>query len=160
MAHYAKLDENNIVTEVIVISDEDENGTEANGIAFCRELFSDPTGVYKKTSFNTREGVHLLDGTPLRINFAQEGYYYDEDLDGFIPFKDRPDDISTFNSWSINTTTGLWEAPIAYPSDGRPTEGMTPEEIDELSIYSWDEAAYQADTADPKTQGWVPNIEE
>jgi hypothetical protein len=82
VAHYAFLDENNIVTEVIVGKDEGEDGIdwEAYYGAFRGQ-------VCKRTSYNTRGGVHTLGGTPLRKNYAGIGYTYDSERDAFIPPK-------------------------------------------------------------------------
>lgn len=125
MAHFALLDENNIVTFVTVGRDEDD-GKEA-------ELSARTGQVYKQTSYNTRGGVYYLpnSNTPgpdqskaFRKNYAGIGYTYDDVIDGFIPPKPYP-------SWLLNTTTGLWDPPVPYPSDGK--------------FYEWDEA----------TQSWV-----
>jgi len=113
MASFAKIGLNNKVIEIQSVVNEvlhDANGVEqeVNGIDFLTKL----TGwaVWKQTSYNTRGGVHLTDGTPLRKNYAGIGYTYDEDKDAFIPPK-------PFNSWTLNETTCLWEAPVAYPDD-------------------------------------------
>jgi hypothetical protein len=111
MAHFAKLDENNIVTFVTVGRQEDD-GKEA-------ELCARTGDVYKQTSYNTHGGVHALGGTPLRKNYAGIGYTYDAGRDAFIPPK-------PYASWLLNETTCLWDAPVAYPDDGK--------------RYSWDEA--------------------
>lgn len=125
MAHFALLDENNIVTFVTVGRDEDD-GKEA-------ELSARTGQVYKQTSYNTRGGVYYLpnSNTPgpdqskaFRKNYAGIGYTYDGVIDGFIPPKPYP-------SWLLNTTTGLWDPPVPYPTDGK--------------RYEWDEA----------TQSWV-----
>ena len=119
MAHFAKLDENNIVIYVTVARDEDD-GQE--------DVLSARTGdVYKQTSYNTLAGVHKLGGTPLRKNFAGLGYAYDEDRDAFIPPKPHP-------SWVLNETTCQWDAPIDYPTDG--------------NTYYWDEDVYQANNTE------------
>ena len=121
MAHFAELDENNIVLRVLVVSnefDDDESGQ--NHLAnFCNL-----GGVWKKTSYNTSGGVHLLNGTPFRKNYAGTGYSYDEVKDAFIPAK-------PFESWTLNDSTCLWEAPIPYPNDDK--------------FYEWNE----------DTQNWV-----
>lgn len=119
MSHFAKLDSNNVVIFVTVGRDED-NGKEA-------ELTARTGDVYKQTSYNTRGGVHYqADGTPsadqskaFRKNYAGLGYTYDEGRDAFIPPK-------PYNSWVLNETTCLWDAPVAKPTDGK--------------RYSWDEA--------------------
>ena len=119
MAHFAKLDENNVVIFVTVGRDED-NGKEA-------ELTARTGDVYKQTSYNTRGGVHYqANGTPsadqskaFRKNYAGLGYTYDAGRDAFIPPK-------PYTSWVLNETTCLWDAPVAYPTDGK--------------RYTWDEA--------------------
>jgi hypothetical protein len=117
MAHFAKLDSNNIVTFVTVGRQEDD-GQEA--------VLSARTGdVYKQTSYNTHGGVHKLGGTPFRKNYAGIGYTYDAGRDAFIPPK-------PYASWLLNEDTCLWDAPVAYPTDiGTPEEPKR---------YSWDEA--------------------
>lgn len=103
MAHFAKLDENNVVIKVIVVNNNEliDNGQEleAKGIAFCQSLFG---GNWKQTSYNGN----------IRKNYAGIGYIYDSDRDAFIPPK-------SFNSWLLNETTCRWEAPVAMPEDGQ-----------------------------------------
>jgi len=112
LAHFAKLDENNIVIFVTVGRDED-NGKE-------EELSARTGDIYKQTSYNTYGGIHLLGGTPFRKNYAGIGFTYDGQKDAFIPPK-------PFNSWVLNEETCLWESPIPYPVDGK--------------SYDWDDAA-------------------
>jgi hypothetical protein len=100
MAHFAKV-KDKIVTKVIVAEQE-----------FIDNLIDNEAGEWIQTSYNTRGGVHKLGGTPLRKNFAGIGYTYDRNKDAFIPPK-------LFNSWTLNETTCLWEAPVAYPTDGQ-----------------------------------------
>jgi hypothetical protein len=108
MAHYAFLDDNNIVTEVIVGKNEGEDGID------WEAHYSDFRGqVCKRTSYNTQGGVHNADGAPYRKNYAGIGYSYDAVRDAFVPPK-------PFASWSLNETSCLWEPPVAYPSDGNP----------------------------------------
>jgi hypothetical protein len=110
MAHFAKLDENNIVVFVTVGRDED-NGKED-------ELTARTGDTYKQTSYNTHGGVHSNGGTPFRKNYAGIGYTYDSQRDAFIPPK-------PFNSWVLNESTCLWDAPVAMPTDDK--------------RYTWDE---------------------
>ena len=114
MASFAKIGLNGKVIEVQSVVNEvlhDSNGVEQEniGIDFLTKL----TGwsIWKQTSYNTRGGVHISGGTPLRKNHAGIGYTYDEDKDAFIPKK-------PYNSWILNETTCQWEAPVAYPTDG------------------------------------------
>ena len=119
MSHFAKLDENNVVTFVTVGRQEDD-GEEA-------ALTARTGDVYKQTSYNTRGGVHYNpetgepsedQGKALRKNYAGIGFTYDSERDAFIPPK-------PFESWVLDEATCLWEAPIPYPSDG--------------ADYTWDE---------------------
>jgi hypothetical protein len=113
MAHYAFLDSNNIVTEVIVGKDEGENGID------WEQHYGDFRGqVCKRTSYNTAGGVHSNGGTPYRKNYAGIGFTYDAGRDAFIPPK-------PYASWTVNETSCIWEAPIPLPQDGK--------------RYTWDE---------------------
>jgi len=105
IAHWAELDENNIVTRVLVGSNEDPD----EGYQW---LIDNLGGTWVKTSYNTQGGVHSLGGTPLRKNYAGIGYSYDATRDAFIPPK-------PFNSWLLNEDTCLWDAPTPYPTDGK-----------------------------------------
>lgn len=100
MSHFAQIDENDIVTQVLVIEqDVIDTGT-----------FGDPSS-FIQTSYNTRGGVHTMGGTPLRKNYAGIGFKYDRQRDAFIPPK-------PFNSWSLNEDSCTWEAPVPRPTDG------------------------------------------
>jgi len=122
MAHYAFLDENNIVTQVIVGKDEDDL---AEGVTSWEEYYGNiKNQVCKRTSYNTRAGEHAFGGTPYRLNYAGINYEYREDIDGFIPPK-------PFDSWLLDETTGTWNAPVAYPTDGE--------------IYVWNESTQSWD---------------
>ena len=117
MAHFAKLDANNVVIFVTVGRDED-NGKEA-------ELSARTGDVYKQTSYNTHGGVHGLGGTPFRKNYAGLGYTYDAGRDAFVPPK-------PYASWLLNEDTCLWDSPVPYPTDVGTEENP--------KRYSWDEA--------------------
>ena len=111
MAHFAQLDENNVVINVIVVSNEelkDElgNESEANGIQFCEDHFG---GRWIQTSYNRA----------FRKNFAGVGSSYDIGRDAFVPPKPYP-------SWVLNEATCAWESPTPIPLDGK--------------VYSWDES--------------------
>ena len=110
MAHFAQL-ENNIVTQVIVVSNQDilnEQGQELEqkGIDFCSNLLG---GTWKQTSYNGN----------IRKNYAGIGYTYDEGRDAFIPPK-------PYNSWLLVEETCQWKAPVDYPTDE--------------NQYAWDES--------------------
>jgi hypothetical protein len=111
MAHFAKLDENNIVTFVTVGRDEDD-GKEV-------ELSTRTGVVYKQTSYNTYGGIHMSGGIPFRKNYAGLGYTYDVVRDAFIPPK-------PYSSWLLNDDTCLWNPPFPHPTDGK--------------NYSWNES--------------------
>ena len=105
MAHYAFLDENNIVVNVIVGKDEDNDSD-------WESHYKEVMGMNcKRTSYNTSGNQHPL-GTPFRKNYACVGGIYDEDRDAFIP-------PVLFPSWVLNEETCLWEPPIPYPDDGQ-----------------------------------------
>ena len=110
MAHFAKLGTGNIVEKVEIVSN-DVATTEQAGVEFLQNLYND-RAVWKQTSYNTSGGVHKLGGTPFRKNYAAKGFTYDQKKDAFIP-------PQPFNSWTLNETTCLWEAPVAYPTDGQ-----------------------------------------
>jgi hypothetical protein len=122
LAHFARI-KNGIVDFVTVGRDDDESRED--------ELAHDGW-IYKRTSYNTRGGVHYTDSVPsadqtkaFRKNYAGIGYSYDADRDAFIPPK-------PYNSWVLNETTCLWDAPVAMPEDAG--TGEPPKR------YTWDEA--------------------
>jgi hypothetical protein len=126
MGHYAKVTDGK-VTKVIV--------AEAD---FFKTFVDDSAGTWIQTSYNTRGGIHYEpnSNTPssdqskaLRKNYAGIGWTYDSKEDVF--YAPQP-----YASWTLNTTSYLWEAPIAYPSDGK--------------AYLWNESLYQSDN----TKGW------
>ena len=110
MAHFAKLGTDNIVEKVEEVSNNIAT-TEQDGINFLNNLYG-TNDIWKQTSYNTIAGVHKLDGTPLRKNYAGIGYTYDEDRDAFIPPK-------PYSSWILDEETCNWEAPVAHPDDGQ-----------------------------------------
>lgn len=121
MAHFAELDNNDIVLRVIVVSNADTStpdGTEVEsiGVAFCQRLFG---GNWKQTSYNNN----------FRVRYAGIGYSYNTQLDAFIPPKPYP-------SWVLNNTTADWEAPVPYPTDGK--------------VYYWDEGTVSWQLVEPQ----------
>lgn len=138
MAHFAQLDGNNVVTQVIVVSNDDtsdSNGVEVEsiGVAFCQKLLGAETN-WKQTSYNNN----------MRGNYAGIGYTYMTNVatlgvgstDVFIP--QQP-----YASWTIDTTSPSWKAPITQPT-------LTDEESAAGKYYEWNESAYQADNS----KGW------
>jgi len=113
MAHYAFLDENNMVTYVMVGKDE------GDGPYDWEEFYGNELGQRcKRTSYNTRRGEHTAGGTPFRKNYAGYGYHYDAERDAFIPPQPYP-------SWVLDEATCWWQAPVTQPTDGK--------------TYVWDE---------------------
>lgn len=107
MAHYAFLNMQNIVTEVIVGKDETEGPTNWEmHYGNIREQ------VCKRTSYNTVGGEHTKGGIPFRKNYAGIGYTYDYARDAFIP-------PQPYASWTLNSNTCQWDAPVEYPDDGK-----------------------------------------
>jgi hypothetical protein len=114
MAHFAKIDTNNIVTQVAVVADSQQDRGQ--------EFLADDIGLggtWLQTSYNTRGGIHINGGTPFRKNFAGIGYTYDPVRDAFIPPQPYP-------SWTLNETSCCWDPPVPYPTDGK--------------TYIWDES--------------------
>lgn len=116
MAHFAKIDENNIVTSVVVVDNKDTSdaaGVEKEyiGAAHLERILG---GTWKQTSYNAN----------FRKNYAGIGYTFDSQRDAFIPPK-------PFNSWILNETSCQWEAPVPMPTDGQ--------------MYSWNEETTQWD---------------
>ena len=112
MAHYAFLDENNIVQAVYVGIDENNLDELPDEFNSWEEYYSNQLGMTcKRTSYNTFGNEHKDNGIAFRGNFAGIGFTYDEENDVFIA-------PQSFNGWVLNTSTWLWEAPIDYPDDG------------------------------------------
>jgi hypothetical protein len=121
MSHFAKV-VNGLVTQVIVAEPE-----------FFATFVDSSPGEWIQTSYNTHGGVHTNGGTPLRKNYASVGYSYDRVKDAFIPPK-------PYSKWVLNESTCLWEAPIAYPTDGQ--------------LYNWDnDAGDWVIAPEPETEG-------
>ena len=111
MAHYAFLNKDNIVTDVISGVDEDDTANLPNEFSSWEEFYGDFRGEScKRTSFNTIGNTHREGGTVFRGNYAGLGFIYDETNDVFYPPK-------PFESWTLNTDTWLWVAPVDLPDD-------------------------------------------
>jgi hypothetical protein len=120
MAHYAFLDSNNIVTEVIVGKDEGEDGID------WEQHYGEFRGqTCKRTSYNTMGGVHNNGGTPFRKNYAGLGYTYDATRDAFIPPQPHPDYL--FNEDACTWYTTNPSLPFNDP-DATPVEDAAPVE--------------------------------
>tara|TARA_R100000152_G_C6681228_1_gene115043 strand:+ start:189 stop:629 length:441 start_codon:yes stop_codon:yes gene_type:complete len=141
MAHYAQLGVDNIVVKVWTL--DNINSMTAGGIekdeigqAYLKEHHGDLTLV--KCSYNTHQGVHWKGGTPFRANYPGVGWYYSSTHDIFYEPRPIDKDGDSCTSWTLNTTTGMYEAPITQPTG---SVGK---------YYVWDESAYQADNS----TGW------
>ena len=129
MAHFAQIDSDNIVTQVIVVDDSDaakdasqswSTWNEAGGIAFCRSLLGADTN-WVQTSYNNN----------IRFRYAGVGMKYDSTNDVFY-------DQQPYPSWTLDTTMWMWEPPVALPDDaGEDDENNPTENV----RYSWDEAS-------------------
>ena len=120
MAHFVQLDENNVVTQVIVVANEDTtdtNGVEVEeiGVAFCKKLLGAETN-WKQTSYNNN----------FRVRYAGTGYSYDAELNAFIAPK-------PFESWVLVEETADWESPVG------PAPTLTEAQVESRSFYKWDE---------------------
>lgn len=134
MAHFAQLDQDNVVINVISVDNEDiqdKNGNESEelGIQFCKALFEEETN-WIQTSYNAS----------FRKRYAGIGDIYRSDLDAFI----RP---QPFTSWSLNSDSYIWEPPIPAPI-------LSDAELEEGKYSAWEEDLYQSDN----TKGWVIRI--
>lgn len=107
MAHYAIINMSNVVTKVI--SGKDEGDTDTNWELFYQEMHKQ---ICKRTSYNTRGGIHKNNKTPFRKNYAGVGYTYSFQLDAFIP-------PQPYESWTLDESTCLWEPPTQKPDDGK-----------------------------------------
>lgn len=121
MAHFAEIDNNDVVLRVVVISNADTSTpdgaeVESIGIAFCQRLFG---GNWVQTSYNNK----------FRVRYAGIDFTYNRQYDAFIPPKPYP-------SWVLNTTILNWESPIPYPTDGK--------------VYYWDEATQSWALVEPQ----------
>lgn len=170
MAHFAKLDDNNVVLQTVVVDNDKliKNGTEQEGVGiqFLRNTFGWQN--WKQYSYNTHGGKHYTvtvgsdefdsegrvnqktqtesaDQTKaLRKNAAGVGYTYDVSRDAFIP--PRPTSIDgsvTFNSWTLNETTCQWEPPVAMPNTQ--TDGVYDSYVWNESGQSWTKVTHSAD---------------
>jgi len=111
MAHFAKLDENNIVINIEHVNNEDclLNGVEDEATGIAHQTAITGYSKWKQTSYNTINNTHILGGTPFRGNHASIGGTYDEANDMFFPVK-------TFPSWTKDVTNAKWVAPVAEPT--------------------------------------------
>jgi len=131
MAHFAQLDENNLVVQTIVVSNEVINNlpfpeSEPIGVEFCKSLYKGQDTVWKQTSYNSN----------FRWRYARPGGYYDATNDGFLPPKAHA-------SWVVDPVKKNWTAPVPYPSDG--------------NVYQWDEPSLSWVPKPKPYPSWVPD---
>ena len=140
MAHFAQLDDNNVVTQVIVVSNDDtsdSNGTETEsiGVAFCQKLLGADTN-WKQTSYNGN----------MRGNYAGIGYTYMSNVATLgVGSTDIFISQQPYASWTVGVSTAQWYSPLGN------APALTDDQIAAGSYYTWDESAYQADN----TTGWT-----
>tara|TARA_B100001939_G_scaffold257292_1_gene224196 strand:- start:262 stop:684 length:423 start_codon:yes stop_codon:yes gene_type:complete len=135
MAHYAFLDENNIVQEVLVGLDETNTEDLPDGFDSWEAYYQSIKGVTcKRTSYNTRLNEHILGGTAYRGNYAGIGYKYDVDNDVFI-------EPQPYASWTLDSNTWSWKPPVEMPE-------YTEEDYNNMAAYIWNE----------DTQSWDKQI--
>jgi len=129
MAHYAFLDQNNIVVEVIVGKEENEDGIN------WEQWYADFRGMQcKRTSYNTKQGIHKTGGTPFRKNFAGIGYAYNAELDAFIPPK-------SFIGAVLDEQTCTWTTPFSWVDEDEKGNKISPvPKPDNTKEYGWDES--------------------
>jgi hypothetical protein len=144
MAHFAKLGANSKVIQVLTLNNSDmlnADGVEDESVGqqYLETHNNWPAQMWIQTSYNTHGNQHKNGGTAFRGNYAGIGYEWDEDNNIFWPKKPHA-------SWSKNTSTASWKAPITYPSV---TDDGADPVVWQWNI-TWDEAAYQADN----TKGW------
>ena len=132
MAHFAKIDENNLVINVVTLNDSDmldseNNPSETVGQNYLQTHNNWPSNLWIQTSYNTKENKHLLGGTPFRGNYAVVGGTWDSVNNIFLPEK-------PYSSWVKNTTEARWQSPIGD------APALTDEQLTAASYYAWDES--------------------
>ena len=144
MAHFAKIGANGKVIQVLTLNNSDmlnADGVEDESVGqqYLETHNNWPAQMWIQTSYNTVNNQHKNGGTAFRGNYAGIGYEWDEDNEIFWPKKPHA-------SWTKNTSTASWDAPITHPSV---TDDGADPVVWEWNI-SWNETAYQADN----TKGW------
>ena len=125
MAHFAEIDENNVVLRVLVVDDRYED----NGQDYLANVCG-LGGTWVQTSYNTAGGEHSLGGTPLRKNYAGIGAIYDAERDAFY-------DPQPYSSWTLNEDKCVWESPTPKPANG---------------VYVWNEENLEWEEVIPPTE--------
>ena len=147
MAHFAKLGIDNEVIQIYYMDTiltmtsggvEDEN----IGIAYLKKHHGHEN--WKRCSYNTKRGIHLLGGNPYRGSYPKLGWFYDSKLDKFVEPRPLDKDGDSCLSWTFNESTVHYDPPITKPT-------LTPEQNAESKCWMWDESLYQSDN----TKGWL-----
>tara|TARA_Y100001963_G_C6426731_1_gene285186 strand:- start:29 stop:508 length:480 start_codon:yes stop_codon:yes gene_type:complete len=149
MAHFAKISEENIVLQVLTLSDKNmlnEAGveTESVGQAYLETHNNWPSHLWIQTSYNTENNQHKLGGTPFRGNYAGIGDTWDSDNEIFWPKK-------PYDSWTKDIASASWKSPLGNPPDLTSEQQDQNNALSHTWTYIWDESAYQSDN----TTGWV-----
>ena len=122
MAHFAEINDSNVVLRILVVDDKDTQDEDGNEVESIGAKFLSDTlglgGTWKRTSYNTHKGVHVLGGTPFRKNPARIGGIYDEARDAFhLP--------QPYPSWTLDEDTCWWDSPVGPQPEG--------------GLYEWNE---------------------
>lgn len=160
MAHFARMNSSHEVKQLFFIEDskilDPDTGDESETVGIVMVKLANPGacatgGYWKQCSYNTLKGVHANGGTPLRGNYPAYGWFYDSTKDVF--HAGRPTDVNgnSCASWTLNSSTGVWEAPLTKPTIDNDSNLSKSDPNWDSRWYGWDESAYQADN----TTGWV-----
>ena len=135
MASFAKISEENEVISVHVVADSDtsQDGVENESVgqAFLEKVHKWPANLWIKCSYNTAKGVHALGGTPFRANYPATGYLWNPENQIFTT-------KTPYASWTLDTTTGVWNPPVAKPAFQEDAANKSP-----IRHYEWDEENQQ-----------------
>ena len=138
MAHFAKIGLDNIVEDIVVIRNIDtmtEGGIEREDIGVSKLQEDTGHSSWKKCSFNTRNGSHILGGTAFRANYPSRGWTYDSTNDIFVEPRPADKNGRACNSWTLNTTTGRYDPPSAAPSYQHVWDEAASEWVDNSAAY-------------------------
>ena len=141
MAHFAKINDDNEVINVLTVNDEDVLNdqnveTESVGQAYLETHNNWPADKWIQTSYNTKKNVHSMGGTPLRGNYASVGFTWDPVNNIF--WEPKP-----FSSWVKHLETATWKSPIGD------APALTSEEEQSGKYYQWNESSQTWDLITP-----------
>jgi|TARA_R100001530_G_scaffold58140_1_gene42226 hypothetical protein len=149
MAHFAKISDDNVVLQVVVVANantvnEEGAETESVGQAYLETHNNWPSHLWIKTSYNTENNQHKLGGTPFRGNYAGVGHTWDSSNEIFWSPKQ-------YDSWTKDIASASWKSPLGNPPDLTSEQQNQNNALSHTWTYIWDESAYQSDN----TTGWV-----